>query len=75
MSDSFTLASLLPPGVAVAEIAGDAPCALLPEEAAELGDVSAKRRRDFTCGRECARRALRELGQAVARDLRAQILY
>lgn len=64
MTEPFTIASLLPRAAAVAEIAGDDPCDLLPEEKAILGHVGEKRRRDFSCGRECARRAMQKLGFA-----------
>jgi 4'-phosphopantetheinyl transferase EntD len=53
---------LLPEGVAAVEVRGDDPEAgLLPEEEAVLERVSPKRRREFTTGRSCARRALAEL--------------
>ncbi|WFE38322.1 4'-phosphopantetheinyl transferase superfamily protein [Micromonospora sp. WMMD998] len=55
---------LLPPAVAVA-VAGPADWsgALLPVERAALGDRAVpSRRRDFTAGRVCARRALAALG-------------
>lgn len=58
---------LLPDGVVV-EVAGltDWTGELLPAEAACLGSQAvASRRRDFTAGRVCARRALAGLGQAV----------
>ncbi|GLZ57312.1 MULTISPECIES: 4'-phosphopantetheinyl transferase family protein [Micromonospora] len=58
---------LLPPTVAVA-IAGpdDWTGELLPAELACLNERAAQtRRRDFTAGRMCARRALRDLGLAM----------
>jgi 4'-phosphopantetheinyl transferase EntD len=55
--------AILPGAVTVAESAGADPHAyLLPEEAAALGRVAETRRREFTAGRTCARRALAELG-------------
>lgn len=62
MTGPFTIASLLPRAAAVAEMIGDPTGVLLPAEEAGLGRVGEKRRRDFTCGRECARRALHKLG-------------
>ncbi|MEV0155321.1 4'-phosphopantetheinyl transferase superfamily protein [Micromonospora sp. NPDC050686] len=59
---------LLPPAVAVA-VAGPADWAgeLLPDERACLGERAvASRRRDFTAGRVCARRAMATLGLAPA---------
>src|SRR5262249_35628198 len=54
---------LLPARVAAAEVIGDDPNAtLLPEEQAALGQVIEQRRRQFTLGRACARRALAERG-------------
>lgn len=70
MSESFNIASLFPPVAAVAESVGYCEGALLPEEEAALGRVSEKRRRDFTLGRECARRALLKLGIGTAPILR-----
>jgi 4'-phosphopantetheinyl transferase EntD len=58
----FSIASLVPAGVAVAELIDPDGAVLLPAESAALGSVSEKRRTDFTLGRECARRALRQLG-------------
>jgi 4'-phosphopantetheinyl transferase EntD len=47
----------------IIEARGDVPeAALLPEEAAVLGNVTDKRRADFTAGRHCARIALGALG-------------
>ena len=60
---SAELAALFPPGVCAAELAGDAPPALLTEpELKSISHCSEKRIRDFTAGRLCARRALEELG-------------
>jgi 4'-phosphopantetheinyl transferase EntD len=60
------IADTLVAGAVAAEVVGDAPDAsLLPEEEAVLGAVAPARRRDFTLGRVCARRALRELGVAA----------
>jgi len=54
---------VVPPGVAATEITGSGgAAALLSEEEAVLGQVSDKRRRDFTLGRQCARQALIKLG-------------
>jgi len=53
---------LLPDGVAAVEVRGDDPeAALLPEEKAAVERASPKRRREFTTGRSCARRALAAL--------------
>ena len=53
---------LLPDGVAAVEVRGHDPNGgLLPEEEAVLERASEKRRREFTAGRSCARRALAEL--------------
>lgn len=55
--------SILPPGVACAEAFDDPPDAtLFPEEEALLVRAVDKRRREFTTGRHCARRALAALG-------------
>jgi 4'-phosphopantetheinyl transferase EntD len=59
--------AILPSAVMVAEtrdITTDG--VLLPEEAFALGQVSDKRRREFTAGRICARRALADLGHPPA---------
>lgn len=54
---------IIPPFVAAVETRGDMTnAALLPEEARALGDAWTIRRRDFTLGRSCARRAAAELG-------------
>jgi len=53
---------LLPDGVAGVEVRGEDPdAALLPEEEPALERASPKRRREFTTGRSCARRALAAL--------------
>jgi len=54
---------MFPPAVAVAEMreTGDL-AALLPAEAAYLGRAVPSRAREFAAGRQCARRALQELG-------------
>jgi enterobactin synthetase component D / holo-[acyl-carrier protein] synthase len=56
--------ALVPPGVVVAEAVGPSADGegLLPEEAPLVANAVAKRRREFTAGRSCARRALRALG-------------
>jgi 4'-phosphopantetheinyl transferase EntD len=58
------LASVVDAPVAVQEIRGtEADDSLLwPDEAALITSVAAKRRRDFTLGRRCARKALEQLG-------------
>jgi len=54
---------ILPPAVASAEATADPPDAtLFPEEEASLGRSVEKRRREFTTGRLCVRRALAKLG-------------
>jgi 4'-phosphopantetheinyl transferase EntD len=58
---------ILPPGPAVAaELFGDEPIDLFPEEQAAIARAVDKRRREFTSVRACARRALAELGQPPA---------
>ena len=67
------LASLFEPGVAAAELRtpGD-PQLLFPSEAQAATAFAPKRRAEFSAGRACARRALRELGSAeVAIDVNA----
>jgi 4'-phosphopantetheinyl transferase EntD len=55
---------LLPAGIRAVELRGDEPAdPLLSAEDAALGAVSERRRRDFTVGRHCARRALAALGR------------
>ncbi len=57
------IGSLAPAGVVTTELVGGAEAdELLPEEERVLGKVSESRRRDFTGGRACARRALGALG-------------
>ncbi|MEV0387447.1 4'-phosphopantetheinyl transferase superfamily protein [Nonomuraea sp. NPDC050643] len=56
------LEAMLPPGVACAESTGDEPIALFPEEEEAIRPAVAKRRREFTTVRACARRALDRLG-------------
>ena len=57
------IAAILPPEVATAELLGeDLDVSLFPEEEVALGRAGAKRRRQFTAGRACARRAMRCLG-------------
>jgi len=57
------IGSLAPARVVTAELVGAAEAGeLLPEEERALGKVSESRRRDFTGGRACARRALAALG-------------
>jgi 4'-phosphopantetheinyl transferase EntD len=54
---------ILPVAVASAEMFTDPPDTMLfPQEAAIVEQVSDKRRREFTAGRECARIALGKLG-------------
>jgi 4'-phosphopantetheinyl transferase EntD len=56
------IGELLPEGVSAVEVRGDAPDAeLLPEEETALERAAPKRRREFTTGRSCARRALAAL--------------
>lgn len=58
------IASLLPPGVAVADATGPLPGeALLPAEEPLVARAVAKRRAEFTTVRTCARIALAELGR------------
>jgi 4'-phosphopantetheinyl transferase EntD len=57
--------SLLPAGVAAADLAGHGPAAgswLFPEEEAAVRTAQAERRADFAAGRMCARAALARLG-------------
>ncbi len=59
--------TMLPAGVACAEVFGDPPGAVLfPEEQALLARAVHKRHREFTTGRSCARSALAALGVAPA---------
>jgi 4'-phosphopantetheinyl transferase EntD len=57
------LAALLPPDVSAVESFGTEAEPLLPAERVALGRVGDARRREFTAGRSCARRALRGLGR------------
>lgn len=62
---------LLPPGVVAVDVHGDDPTGyLLPEEAAQFGWAVERRKREFTTGRTCARRALHELGLPATSILR-----
>jgi 4'-phosphopantetheinyl transferase EntD len=62
---------ILPVTAACAESFTSSPgTGLFPEEAALIARASAKRRREFTAGRECAREALAALGAAQAPILR-----
>jgi len=57
------ISTLLPAGVAVVEVVDDVPgAALFPEEEKVIAKAVDKRRREFTLGRDCARRALTRLG-------------
>jgi 4'-phosphopantetheinyl transferase EntD len=57
------LEELLPPPVAAAETFGDVPdITLFPEEETVVARAVAKRRREFTAARACARTALGQLG-------------
>ena len=60
------IASLFPRGVICAETLGDEPVAapLYPDEAMRVARAVPRRRREFARGRDCARRALAELGVA-----------
>jgi 4'-phosphopantetheinyl transferase EntD len=62
---STTFAALFPEGVVAAELRGpgDAAC-LKPEEALSVERAVPKRLQEFAAGRQCARRALAELGHA-----------
>lgn len=57
---------ILPPAAAAAELFGDEPGELFPEEEAAIARAVGKRRREFTSVRVCARRALAALGQPPA---------
>ncbi|HSS03365.1 MAG TPA: 4'-phosphopantetheinyl transferase superfamily protein [Kofleriaceae bacterium] len=65
-AEAEMLARLVPPGTVVAA-AGDAttPEPLPAEEAALVARAVARRQREFSLGRMCARRALRRLGREV----------
>jgi 4'-phosphopantetheinyl transferase EntD len=56
------LGAVLPDGVAWAETFSDPPEALFPEEEEVVGRAVAKRRQEFATVRQCARRALADLG-------------
>lgn len=61
------IGEILPAGASSAEAFADPPdAALFPEEAAMMARAVDKRRREFTTGRSCARRALGGLGVAPA---------
>lgn len=63
MEIAGALRSLAPTGTGVAALAVDEECpALFPEEEASISRAVARRRREFTAGRACARQALAELG-------------
>nr|ASV47129.1 EntD-related protein [uncultured bacterium] len=63
----MVIASLMPPGVAVADATGPLPGeALLPEEEPLVARAVAARRAEFTTVRACARLALAELGRPPA---------
>lgn len=53
---------ILPPGAVASELFADEPAELFPEEQAVIARASARRRREFTSVRVCARRALAALG-------------
>ena len=63
-ASSLMLASIVPPGVEVAEVFGDgcdhAPLSAIEEAA--IRDAAPNRRREFTAGRACARRAMARAG-------------
>lgn len=58
------IAEILPPAVVSAEAYGDLYDTLFPEEELSIASAVEQRRRAFTTGRVCARRALVELGLA-----------
>jgi 4'-phosphopantetheinyl transferase EntD len=61
---STTFAALFPEGVVAAELRGPGePSCLKPEEARSVERAVPKRIREFAAGRQCARRALAELGR------------
>ena len=63
MPEVTTLQDIVPPGAVAAEVrAWRGAGRLFPEEEALLGRATAKRIREFTAGRTCARRALSGLG-------------
>ena len=71
--------ALLPDDVVVVATDGDlTDVDLFPEEVESLGDAVDKRRREFTTGRACARRALEQIGfgpAAIATGDRGQPLW
>lgn len=73
------LARLAPPGCAAAEIRDcGQPVALRAGEVLHVEGASAKRQRDFALGRDCAHRALAQLGavpETLARDARGAPLW
>jgi 4'-phosphopantetheinyl transferase EntD len=73
------LAELLPPDVIAVDIVGDDPDAyLLPEEEHLVAKAVAKRRREVTNARTCARRALARLGiaeTAIPRGAKGEPLW
>jgi 4'-phosphopantetheinyl transferase EntD len=60
------IGELLPAGVASAEASGSTLEELFPSELALIADAVPKRRAEFTTARQCARRALSELGLGPA---------
>ena len=61
---STTFAALFPAGVAAAELRGRGDASrLMPEEARTVERAVPKRIQEFAAGRQCARRALAELGR------------
>src|SRR5260370_20887260 len=73
------LAEVLPPDVIAVDIVGDDPDAyLLPEEEHLVAKAVAKRRREGTNARTCARRALARLGiaeTAIRRGAKGEPLW
>lgn len=73
-----TLRDLLPPAVAVHELRRDVQVPLFAEEQSAVARAVEKRRREFMTARECARRALLDLGlpvQAVPRGERGEPVW
>jgi len=56
---------LLPAAVAVQELWGDAAVPLFPEEAAQLTRAVDRRIREYVSARQCARRALQQIGAPI----------
>jgi 4'-phosphopantetheinyl transferase EntD len=80
MHASLSIAPLIPPAAAVAELPevespGAQFAALLPEEARTLGPVSDARGREFARGRACARLAMQKLGVGSLPLLRGSITH